>query len=1333
MNLFKGENVMTSQLKDIFQKEYEKLNQKQKEAVDTVNGPVMVIAGPGTGKTQILSRRVANIILNHHTNPEAIVCLTYTEAGASEMLDRLEGFIGEEGRKVRVSTIHAFCSALILDNAELFGNQPKVISAASQYELLKEIMDEHIKEDNILFKNSGERYSSKEQLLELYSKMKRENLGEEDIENEIEEYFKTIELSVEGDELYKKFKYARKYKGNLPGDLKPDFEKEKQKFEKLKAGVKVVEQYKEKILENNYFDFDDMVLWTIEKLEEVDSFQKEVSNTIQYLFVDEFQDTSVVQNRLIDLLVKGKENPNIFVVGDDDQSIYRFQGVSASNIVDFDKKYHPTKVVLEENYRSSQAIIDAAKELIRLNPREEKALFAAGENKDYENKVPIIKGYVNPIEEMYGVASEIKQLIESGVTPNQIGVIYGRNSYGQAFANLLRQQGIFVKVKETRNLFNEPFFKKLLTILKYTCKPGRDVWEFRKILYMDLFDVTPSEIAEIRNLNIDEGIPNKKIESIYKKLEKIRFQVVNAKKYISPMFILSEIIKKLGIDVYIMNSPQKYHFVSIINELYKLMLAECMLHSGLTMLGFMAKLSGLQEMKIAIPIEDISGSPVNCVQLMTAHGSKGLEFEHVFMMKCNDGKTKNDRWPGAENKSGSFTYPPTLKGKEVNEEELKSEEERRLFYVAMTRAKKVLHLSYSTALPKTHFLNDIVTLSEEVFVDKLSEECELGENVTVDPFDTELLAEIIDEFSLSVSSLNAFLKCPLSFYFGKALRVSSETNEVMVFGSMIHETLEKIFIASDGSDSSELTLKNVIPLEEAKEIFIKIFEEKSWQFQTERAKRDDRSRGLAILENLYREPDYLKPGIIAVEKNIKDIQLGDLVNIQLDLSEITDMKLNGKIDRIEIDENIIRLIDYKTGNADNALKKLEGPSEDEPLGGDYWRQAVFYYILLMNSDIEVGDKKIVVKYIFVENPKEEKGFSETPDYEISESEVESLMAQIKDVFIQLKNGEFTSGCGCIERDSKIFPCDFCLQVKSNFELKFGNLDETEFATYQKSRQNYRSLSVSKLNHFLQCPKSLYFDDVLQLTTPARLSGPKKEHQAKETAKHAPTGPVFGTVMHGTLEKIYKENLSLNQALEYHDELLHAHQDEIIETMPADQLKTYGHKLLKNLYEKYIPYSIKGDQVLLEKEIHVRLEDNYFINGIVDKLEFEDDVIRVVDYKTGSSIRGVEELEYGHDYWRQAVYYNILLLNTPDIDTTNKKIETQYIFLDDNQAKDGFSIHTLQISDEDIQVVLQQIKEFWTRVNDADFVQGCEKEECDYCRLGKLVEFNQLKELVQQRK
>ena len=136
--------MISKDFKEFYEQEYKKLNERQKKAVDTVEGPVMVIAGPGTGKTQILSRRVANILINYHTSPGEIVCLTYTEAGASEMLDRLEGLIGEEGRKVRVSTIHAFCSELILENSDLFGEEPIVITTAAKYEILKDSIDEHV-------------------------------------------------------------------------------------------------------------------------------------------------------------------------------------------------------------------------------------------------------------------------------------------------------------------------------------------------------------------------------------------------------------------------------------------------------------------------------------------------------------------------------------------------------------------------------------------------------------------------------------------------------------------------------------------------------------------------------------------------------------------------------------------------------------------------------------------------------------------------------------------------------------------------------------------------------------------------------------------------------------------------------------------------------------------------------------------------------------------------------------------------------------------------------------------------------------------------------------
>ena len=1324
--------MTTEDFKTLFKEEYDKLNQQQKKAVDTVKGPVMVIAGPGTGKTQILSRRVANILTNYHTSPEEIVCLTYTEAGASEMLDRLEKLIGEEGRKVRVSTIHAFCSELILRNSEIFGGQPKIISTAAKYEILKEIMDEYVIEGNPLYKNSGKRYSAKDQLLELFYKMKRENLNKEDFEKEIDEYFKMIDLSVPGDSLYNKFRYARnsKSKDKKVGDYKDKPINELQEnIKKLLAGVEIVEKYSSDISNHNYFDFDDMILWTIEKLEENDGFQRNVSNTIKYLFVDEFQDTSVVQNKLVDLLVKGKDNPNIFVVGDDDQSIYRFQGVSANNIRDFDKKYKPTKIVLDENYRSSQAIIDASRQLISHNPREEKLLIAAGANKDYDYQLPILKSYANAKAEMFGVLTEIKELIDLGVSPHEIGVIYGRNSYGEEFAKILRDNGIFVQMKENQDLFKEPIFKKIVAILKYLCQSSRDIRALRNIVYFDFFEVELSEIAKIRNLKKDEKITIPSIAEIDKKLETIRKKVSRSENYLSPMYVLSDILKTLGIDEYIMKSKEKYHLVSVLNELYKLMSTECLLHPKLTVKGFLNQLSSLQEMKVSLPIEEISGSPSNCVQLMTAHGSKGLEFEHVFMMKCNDGKN-NGKWPGGENNSGRFSYPPSLNGKVENESQLKEEENRRLFYVAMTRAKKVLHLSYSDDSAKTHFINEFENFTDPVDVTGSFEECQAIDEVVIPKFSDDILSEILGELSLSVSTLNAFLKCPLSFYFNKGLKLPSETNEAMVFGSIIHEVLEKIYISVDGSQSSELTAKTVLSPEEALKLFETVFEEKSYQLTSDRIKKDDYARGKKIIENLYKKAGYLKDGVVAVEVPIQGIRLGDILNTTVDLSEVSNIEINGKIDKIECDGNIVRLVDYKTGNFENAKKKLVAPSEKEPLGGDYWRQAVFYYILFKNAGINISDKEILVKYVLIENPTNEDGFSETEDIRITQKEVDIVLNQIKESIMKIKQGDFNCGCGVLKKDRDNYPCDYCLQVLANTEPKFDNTVALEIATYQQTRGNYKSLSVSKLNRYLHCPKSIYFDDVLQLSQAAGLSAGEKEKSTKVTTNHAPTGPVFGTAIHETMEKIYKEDLQLEDAIEFYDSSLYSHQEEIIDTMSIEELKEYGHNLLTNLFEHYIPNSLKGEHVFLEKELRVKLGDNYLINGIIDKLEFDNDLIRVVDYKTGSAQRGIEELEVGHDYWRQAVFYNLLLENSSEIDTTDKRIETQYIFLDDNSTESGYSIHTIQVTKEDLDLVISQIQNFWSHMNTADFTGSCGKNDCDYCRLAEFVDFELLKETIE---
>lgn len=1314
----------------VYEQGHANLNQKQKEAVDTIKGPVMVVAGPGTGKTQILSYRVTNILTNYDVRPEEIVCLTFTEAGASEMLNRIEKLIGEEGRKVRVSTIHSFCSDLILGNSDKFGDQPEIISTAAQYEILKEIMDEDIVEDDSLFRNSGDRYSSKNQLISLYLKMKREKLESKDIQREIDEYFKSIELSVPGDELYAKFKYAKKWRDKQPGDLKANFEKELSKFDKLTSGAHLVEKYKNKISEKNYFDFDDMVMWAIEKLEELEDFQKEVSSGIKYLFVDEFQDTSVVQNKLVDLLVKGKTNPNIFVVGDDDQSIYRFQGVSADNIPDFDKKYNPVKIVLEENYRSSQAIIDASKQLISNNPREEKHLIAAGENKEYTNLLPTLTVYESEEEEMLGTLNQILELVNQGVLESEIGVIYGRNAYGGKFAKLLRANGIFVRIKEKRDLFSDPFFKKVIAILKYICMPTRKISELRKILYFDFFSVSTDELAILRDTNENDTIYLKNVNEIDQKLEFLRKKISLSKNYLSPMFILSEVIKTFEIDKYIMEASDKYHLVSVIKGLYDLMLVEVRLHPKLSLRGFLIYLSGLQEMKVTLDIEDISGSPKNCVQLMTAHGAKGLEFDYVFMLKCNDGK-RNQMWPGGENKSGSFSYPPSLNKKEENEAQLNEEENRRLFYVAMTRAKKELHLSYSSETSATHFLYEFK--EHMVIIDKAEVNPLINSvpEVKVPKLSAEILNNILVNFSLSVSTLNSFLNCTLSFYFNKCLKFPSESNEMMIFGNMVHETLEGIYVSDDGK-RDDLAQKLVLSKEDLLLRFEDIFEKSSWKLSSERMRKDDYSRGISIIENLYNQPEYIKPGIIAVEKTISGIKLGDIKNTTVDLSEVANFEINGKIDKIEMDGDVIRLIDYKTGNAKNAAKKMIGPTEDDLLGGDYWRQAVFYYILLTNCGLELTDKKVLIKYVFVENAENEKGFSETPDIEVTQDEVDSVLEQVKGMIKQLESGEFNCGCGNVtsDRSKGIYPCDSCIQASLNFTPPYDNTKAVEVATFEQTINNFKSLSVSKLNRFINCSKSFYFDDVLQLTTAAGLTGGKKEHTTREKTKHIPTGAVFGTVIHETMEKIYRDNLDFENAITVFNKSLAIHESEIIDTMPAEEIKKYGYHLLENLFIDYIPNSLKDDDINLEKEIYVTLDGMYPINGIIDKLEFDGDTIRVVDYKTGSAQRGVEELEVGKDYWRQAAYYNLLLQISPDIDTTNKKIETQYIFLDDENSGKGYSIRTISIGEEDTKAVEAQIHEMYHKMRAANFTYSCHRDDCDFCRLGEFVDFETLKNEIE---
>jgi DNA helicase-2/ATP-dependent DNA helicase PcrA len=317
-----------------FKEEYAKLNAPQQKAVDTTDGAVLVVAGPGTGKTQILAARIANILLKTDAKPQNILCLTFTDAGVVAMRNRLERFIGTDAYKVNIHTFHSFCNKVIQENASYFSvKELEPIGDLERIQLMEKLVD-GFDVNHPLKRMRGDVYYeiSSGRLNNLFSMMKRENKSAEDIEKAVDAYIEDLP-NREG------FYYKRKYKEFNAGDPNPKkIEAEKAKMDLTIAAAKEMKNYDQLKAEKGYYDFDDMILWVLKAFKEDEDLLLNYQERFQYILVDEYQDTNGAQNDIFKQLISYWENPNAFVVGDDDQSIYRFQGANLTNIVDFYEK-----------------------------------------------------------------------------------------------------------------------------------------------------------------------------------------------------------------------------------------------------------------------------------------------------------------------------------------------------------------------------------------------------------------------------------------------------------------------------------------------------------------------------------------------------------------------------------------------------------------------------------------------------------------------------------------------------------------------------------------------------------------------------------------------------------------------------------------------------------------------------------------------------------------------------------------------------------------------------------------------------------------------------------
>ncbi|MEP6949736.1 MAG: ATP-dependent helicase, partial [Ginsengibacter sp.] len=517
-------------LKKKFNEEYNRLNPEQQKAVDTIEGPVMVIAGPGTGKTQILAARIGKILLETDVSPRNILCLTYTEAGSLAMRRRLLQFIGPDAYKVNIYTFHAFCNDIIQENLSLFEKASlNPVSDLERIQLYKSLID-NLPKNNILKRYRGDVYYEISNLQHLFSTIKREGWTPEYITERIDVYLKRIK----DDE---NFKYKNSRKGAYnKGDYKPAFEEEISRMEKLCAAVNEFSNFQSLMKQNNLYDFDDMINWVITVFKEYKNVLANYQEKFQYILVDEYQDTSGTQNQIVQLLISFWESPNIFVVGDDDQSIFRFQGANIENMENFANSYEALlKIVLTNNYRSTQPILDISRSLIDRNTERlinkfeglTKNLVAAHERVKHLKHQPVIVEYNTVKDEMADITNKVEKLIESGIEPGRIAVIYKENVYGEQLIKYFRLKNIPVFSKRNINIIQDPFAKKILQILRYLAAEydipyGGDELLF-EIMHFDFYKIPPIEIAK---LSVE--VNNKKYSGLSTSIRKLLYDKANA-------------------------------------------------------------------------------------------------------------------------------------------------------------------------------------------------------------------------------------------------------------------------------------------------------------------------------------------------------------------------------------------------------------------------------------------------------------------------------------------------------------------------------------------------------------------------------------------------------------------------------------------------------------------------------------------------------------------------------------------------------------------------------------------------------------------------------------
>ena len=874
-----------------------RLNREQLEAVKYGQGPLLIIAGAGTGKTTVIIERIKWLVFQNLAKPSEILALTFTDKAAREMEERVDVAMPMGYIQMWISTFHSFCDRILRQEALHIGLDPKY-NLLTEAETIQFLRQNLFKFDLKYFRPLGNPNKFIGGMLQHFSRLKDEDV-------EPREYLK----------------YANKQSFSANKQISGE---EKEKTREL---AKAYQTYEELKIKEGVMDFADLISNALKLFRTRKNVLKEYQDKFKYILVDEFQDTNYAQNQLA-MLLAGKR-ANLTVTGDDDQSIYRFRGAAVSNVIQFRQNYPKAKiVVLSKNYRSTQEILDRSYQLIqnnnpdRLEVKEkiDKKLEAVRAIKG--EKIGFIHtGRVENEAEM--VAKKISELIthNSKLRYSDFAILVRANKHADAFVRALARAGIPYQFLGPGMLFRQPEIKDLIAYLKILYNFEDSVAMYR-ILAMDFFEIAPRDLATISNQakktnvsifeaceQINKIFVSQKTRETVEKLVKMIHRHLGLIKKETAGQILYYFLQDGGLlrKLTEYNTPAEEHRAQNISKFFDKLKTYEVDHEDASVFAVSDWIDLSLELGESPVAADMDWTEVDAVNILTVHSAKGLEFPAVFLVNL-----VSQRFPTIERRE-QIPIPEKLIKEILPTGDYHLEEERRLFYVGMTRARDSLFFTAANYYGEGKRERNLSPFVIEALGEKIAIRQQQSTNSQLSLLEWAKPKEILTTTPpaggsqstpiayLSFSQIDTFDTCPLQYRYRFIQKIPIPPSAAQSFGDSIHKTLRDFY--QEIKNRKKLTKKDLIKILET-----------NWSsvgYASKAHEEQRRKQGEEILSKFFDKFDA---------KTVpKDLEQPFIIKVSPSL------KIRGKIDRIDEKDGKLEIIDYKTG------KVLEQKNVDKSL------------------------------------------------------------------------------------------------------------------------------------------------------------------------------------------------------------------------------------------------------------------------------------------------------------------------------------------------------------------------------------------------------------------